>query len=409
MNTRSRAQATRKWLIPYPETRAVEHAAFVEGITPTGVFPVLLPVWSVEIRATVTEGKPYDLIDHYLERAIHEGHLDTVDGLARFLGLDAVLVDRALRSLVAIDHIVRNGDTVRLTELGRRSVCAGTRYVVTREDRRRLYFDAFRSRPLTRRYYAGDQVTLLSGADADHLGRNGQRFTLLVSTHGFARDALARLSASPERDRYNLPARIDEPQSLGEEMVFLPVYIVRGWEGGRGGRLRHLVYGQAGDDADPDLSAMAQDTVEIVSALASEQNDPERTRVWLREKHPTATGPEAVDRGGRRATFPPESFGPDASLSLTKVGSFQRHSGCLFQLWCADEETRRRALVERMDEYLGARSRPTRDDVDDRLARIAEQLELQGTDRAELRRLAHRYDRRDLAARLDELGTYRAH
>ncbi|WP_406294387.1 hypothetical protein OG948_05950 [Embleya sp. NBC_00888] len=408
MSPRSQAQATPKWTIPYPETRAVEHAAFVEGIAPTGVFPVLLPVWSVEIRATVTEGKPYDLIDHYLERAIDEGHLDTVDSLARFLGLDAVLVDRALRSLVAIDHVVRTGNAVELTELGRRSVRAGTRYVVTHEDRRRLYFDAFGSRPLTRRYYAGDPVTLVSGGqlDAAQAGRNGQRFTLLVSTHGFARDALARLSASPERDRYNLPARIDQPQSLGEEMVFLPVYIVRGWEGGPGGRLRHLAYGQAGDEADPDLSTMAQETVEIVSALASEQTDPERAQVWMREKHPSATGPEALDRGGWRATFPPESFGPNAPFTLTKVGSFTRHSGCLFQLWCADPGTRRRALVERMDEYLGARSRPTRDDVDDRLARIAEQLDLKGTDRAELQRWAHLYDRGVLAARLDELAAH---
>jgi len=186
-------------LIPYPEERALEDAAYARGTAPTRIFAILLPVWCVEIMATITEGEPYELIDRYLERGIAEANLGTVAELAEFFALDEVLVDRALQFLTAIGHVKTSKGRLVLTELGLRSVRDQVRYVVTREDRRKLYFDAFGSRPLPRPYYDHRRVTLLSGAvlEAAVAERGGPRFVPLSSVHGFRREALAQLAACP--------------------------------------------------------------------------------------------------------------------------------------------------------------------------------------------------------------------
>src|SRR5207244_567762 len=59
-------------------------------------------------------------------------------------------------------------------------------------------------------------------------------------------------TAHVERDHLNLPERIDHPQSLGEECVYLPLYLVRGIEGGR--KVRYLAYSQVSDEVDGDIT-----------------------------------------------------------------------------------------------------------------------------------------------------------
>jgi len=62
-------------LIRYPEERAVEDAAYRMGLIPTRLCRVMLPVWRAEVRATIYDSEPYDLIDRYLEAAIAKGGL----------------------------------------------------------------------------------------------------------------------------------------------------------------------------------------------------------------------------------------------------------------------------------------------------------------------------------------------
>ena len=92
-------------IIRYPEARALEDAAYGKFTTPTRLFPLLLPVWCVEVSATVTTGEPYYLIDRFVERALVEGGLDSAVDLARFFSLDETLVDRVLRFLARIGHL----------------------------------------------------------------------------------------------------------------------------------------------------------------------------------------------------------------------------------------------------------------------------------------------------------------
>jgi hypothetical protein len=407
-----------KRLIRWPEERVLEDVAYGQQATPTRIFAILLPVWRVTIKATVTDGEPYDLIDRYLERGLAQADLHTGADLARFLGLDEVVIDRALRFLAAIGHVTVQGGQVTLTELGYRSVRDGRRYVVTRQDRRTLYFDGFGSRPLTRPYYDTRTVALLSAAEA--VAATGTaawpRFTMLYSRFGFRPEALTELAGHPDRDHFNLPERIDNPEPVESlECLFLPTYVVRAVQpGGRvAAGVRLFAYTQATNvaEADLDVSDLCERTPDIAAVLAVEESSlaagtSERLHEWMRGR--SAGGSRApqirqLDNGAWQATLPASSFGGDAAFSISKVGSFIVRHRDVLHLWCADPEVRRQALLERIDNYLSSRARPDRAQTEERLTQIARQLDLGPMDLPALRRQAAESGRTGLAAHLDTL------
>jgi hypothetical protein len=397
-------------LMPYPEERALEHAAYTLEAVPTRIYSVLLPVWCVEVQADVTEGEPYELIDRFLELGIAEAGLDTAADLAAFLALDTSLVRQALRFLRLIGHVTETADgRVALTELGRRSVRDQVRYTHTRQDRRKLYFDAFGCGPLTRAHYDQRKVTFLDGdAAREALSRsNGARWHILSVTRGFRREALVELARNPDRDRYNLPERIDNPQSLREEWVFLPAYIVRAVAAG--GKVRHLVYTQAADEVADELTAACAATPEVFSALEAEEVETQRQDFretagrWLSTRKLARHQPVKGRDGAWRVTLPAASFGPNRAVPLAKLGSFVVLGSSFFHVWCADERVRRHALIERTDAFLAARPNAGRDVVVAHIARVSRQLHLGAVDIQDLRRAAAETGRRALANQLSGL------
>ncbi len=74
-----------------------------------------------------------------------------------------------------------------------------------------------------------------------------------------------------------------------------------------------------------------------------------------------------------------------------------------FQLWCDDVGVRRRALLGRVDALLAARSRVDRDQLLDRVRRMAVQLDLGEVGLPDVRRWAEAAGRRGLAAQLDRI------
>ena len=369
-------------LIRYSEPRALEDAAFAHGLAPTHIFALLLPVWRVEVQATITDAEDYALIDRYLERGIASAGLDRVGSLASFLGLDEVVVERALRFLAGIGHVAFAGQRVELTELGQRSVRDGKRYLVTRQDRRTMYFDAFRSRPLTCRYYDSRVVTFCSFDAAVRAAnsREWPRFRLLFSHTGFRREALAALARLDERELFNLPEGIDAPESLGEECVYLPVYVVRGIT--RDSRTRYLAYSQASNGSDPQLSELCEQTAEIAAVLENEElaSTPEsaeaQVRDWLDGKglgtHPLVR----LKTGIIGVKLPAGYFEAGGVLRLSQVGSFVMLGDVFFHLWCDDRDVRRQALLERMDAYFGARRRLDAIEAQGWLNQVGRQLAL---------------------------------
>lgn len=399
--------AQQQRLMPYPDVRALEDALAGEHV-PVALFRLLLPVWAVRIRATITTSEPYDVIDRYLERGIAEARLTSVDALARFFALDEALVDRALRYLTAIGHVTRAGDRVGLTELGARSVREGRRLITTHEDRRVLYFDAYRSKPLTRAYYDSRDVTFFSGEDVAELRTSSPSdsyaFTPLISTSGFRREELTALAGTDDRERFNLPERIEAPESLGEDMVFLPIYAVCYADAAAVGGRQYLAYSQAGESWDSELSEVLDSVPEIVHTLTAAAGDLDCDAVgtWARDIDPDAAGPVRMPDGSWRVTFGTAAFERGA-VPVRDVGSYRlwgRYRHHCVRLWCDDPEVRRRALVERMNVLLGARSHLTRETAEYYLGRVAAQLSLSGATLEALARLAQRHAMPAFAAQL---------
>jgi hypothetical protein len=394
--------------IRYSEARALEDVTLWQGAAPTRIFAILLPVWRVEIRATVTQGEDYALIDRFLERGIALAGLDTPAALADFLGLDEVVVDRALRFLAAIGHLARQDGGLMLTDLGQRSVRDDRRYIVTRQDRRVLYFDAFGSRPLTSPYY-DPAVTLLSPGQAQAVAAAGEwpRFRPLSSTHGFRPEALAELARHPERQRFNLPERVDGPEVLGAaEQMFLPMYLVRATQPDQ--RVRLFAYTQAGDTADLDVSEICERTPEISSLIETEEASapdfPGKAARWLEGLNLGAYRPERLAGGAWRVTLPGSAFGGGAALSLVMAGSFVVRDRDVLNVWCEDAGIRRQAFLERVDAYLSYRARPEGAGTEALIGQLARLLDLGEVGVPELRQMAVQAGKSGLAAQLASLS-----
>ncbi|MDT8913396.1 hypothetical protein [Amycolatopsis sp. PS_44_ISF1] len=400
---------SRKWLMPYPPARSLEDAAFGEGLAPNRIFRLLLPVWQVDVQATITDGEPYELIDRYLERGIAEAGLGTAAELSRFFALDEPLVLGAIRFLYAIGHVVEGRDgRLALTELGRASHRDRVSYRRPRQDRRKMYFDAFESAPFTRGYYDAGTVSFLKHGDlgARPAGRSGENFVLLSSTHGFRREALTELVRRTDRDRFNLPIRIDNPESLGEECVHLPLYVVRASE--RGNRIRYLAYSQASDEHDPELSALCQRRAEIAGVIENEIQDDsadwraERASEWLRRQDLEGHRAQLLADGTWRVRLPPEAFAPNGPVALDKLGSFTVLKTDLLHIWCEDESTRELAHLERVGGCFGNRGRLPGGEIESRISRLARQLQVKQDTVPATQNLASERGRERLATQLAE-------
>ncbi|MFY4721102.1 hypothetical protein [Streptomyces sp. LaBMicrA B280] len=398
-------------LMNFPEERVLEDAAFGQGIVPTRLYSLLLPVWQVEIRADITEGEDFSLIDGFLERGLRHGALHTVDELAAFFALDRALVAQAVRFLTTIGHVREEfGGRLSLTPLGQRSVDDDIRYVVTRQDRRKLYFEALGCTPLTRDHYDEDVVTLLSGDELDRVQRKDHypRFTALPPASGFDRSALDRLKERKDRARFNLPVALDSLECLSETVVYLPVHLVRG------GRGDLLVYGQAkaGTAHDPELSAVCTRTPQLVSALENEENEELDRRAddrllrsvqrWLGEQGIHSVAPEQDDDGTWSVSLPATAFGEER-LPESRIGGYRMAGNRFFRVWCQEEVPRKRALLHLLDRRIGSRRQVTRREAEEIISRLALQLRLEVPELSRLRSGARKIGLSELEARLARL------
>ncbi|MCC3763882.1 hypothetical protein K3N28_12490 [Glycomyces sp. TRM65418] len=399
-------------LFSYPREAAVERVVHDLGLRPTRVLAGLLPLWRVEVEATTTEGRPYELIDRFLEESIAYGGFGTVNELALFLSLDETLVDRALRFLARIGHLVESGGHYRLTELGKRSVEDGKRYEVRKADRRILYFEALSSRPLTRPYYNTRAVTVLTEYEATRLvsGPGGVRFQRFGGPPlGRSANALQDLVNSPERDRYNLPEGIEDINPIGADTpARLPVYLVR--TESSYGEPQYLAYTQASREADPELSeicgqhAYARSHLEALEAQGLGGGDKANITDWA--DHRKLGKRAAVQRqtdGTWRLVLPERELTRGNGLDIGQVGRYKVSRDTVFQLWCDSPHARTRAFLERVEVYFDSVRSPNRDELQDRFDQFARQLELAPMSLESIAALAANAGRRHLSDQLKAL------
>lgn len=97
---------------------------------------------------------------------------------------------------------------------------------------------------------------------------------------------------------------------------------------------------------------------------------------WLKGKNLGGFRPEPLADGDWRITLPANAFDPGGPVPPSKLGSYVVLSSCLLRVDCDDEETRKRTLLTRVENYLAGRSRVTAADVEARIDRVARQLRL---------------------------------
>jgi hypothetical protein len=365
---------TRKAAAHWPATRIVERVTADPGARPIRLLALLLPVWAVEIEATVTEAQPYEVFDRYLSRAIGEAGLRNVSPLADFFGIQPALVERGVRYLATIGHVQRFGDSLSLTSLGARSVTEGLRYVL-KEDRQWLYFDGVTGQPLPRSHYSGT-VWL----DADELKlADGTIFHLINGSAPFRSQAVDELVRRADREDFNLPAGLTAAKPREVRKQWLPAYVVECDS-------TVLVFVKAIDGPDPYLARVLGPYLRDVLAGELPVDPREVWRTWLDGVGFPDVTPHLTERGVRRAVLPASAF--PSRFPWSKLGSFEVRRQTFLQLWCDDPAMRRRAVLERAGAMVRAGSVRGIEELADRLTNLAAQLEVNPPDPLELRTYA---------------------
>jgi hypothetical protein len=385
----------------YPPTRAVEHAVSLPGVRPRRLFPVLWPLWQVDTSAEVYAHQQYEIIDHFVVRCVAEGGIDDIDGIARFLSLPDGTVLRCLAYLRTIGHVVLDGRTVRLTELGAASARAGVRYVPT-VSRQTILIDRQTGRPFPRAHYDGGGVTVLDTATVpEDRSPDRTRFLQVFSPFSYDPDVIGRLAADPGRAGYNLPSQL---RGLRQEAVaegFLPCYLIETADG------RLLAYSGVPGHRDDFLERACEHTVLSHLIQAAGIGDAEQVwRKWLTESPAHRSGrlcqPEP---GSWRVELAADAFGPPPRIPLTAVGGYRFRKHHFLQVWCVDAGLRRRALLERARGIATMPGVGSAAELQDRVDRLAAALDVPAVTVGDLRDHADRAGDARCVDRLDALAS----
>jgi hypothetical protein len=367
----------------YPARRAVEHAATVHGVRLMRLFPVLWPLWQVETTAHVYDEQAYEVIDQFLVRAVAEAGIDTPAALARFLALPPSLVQRCLGFLALINHVQLTDGRVAVTGLGADSLRAGIRYE-PKESRQTLLVERYTGRPLPRRYYDGAAPVLSTPDVPAERTADRSRFLRLFVPEPFRPEVINQLAHHPDRAEYNLPSKLRDLRVLSFGDGFLPAYLIETANHGL------LAYSAVAEERDKFLELVCQEVAAVGDRIDAEGMADPRT-LWTDWLASAGLGPgtlRQLDNGMWRVTLTPRAFGDAPRLPITRVGSYELRQHNLLQLWCADRDLRRRALLERTLGIAQLREVDTVAALDRRVRRLADALEVTAPTFDEVRRHA---------------------
>jgi hypothetical protein len=181
----------------YDARRAIEHAQNQSGAQPIRLFAIFFPLWSVETTAIQMDGRPYELLEKYIERGIARGHMHTIAELSHFFSLQSEMVKKILLFLDAIGHVTCTNNQWNLTPLGMRSITEGVNYIA-KEKRVLFYFDGYTSQPLLKEHYTRNVHILTPDEMAESLTLKtaGHRFYPIVTMTQWQKEALSKLESS---------------------------------------------------------------------------------------------------------------------------------------------------------------------------------------------------------------------
>jgi hypothetical protein len=363
----------------YPATRAVEHATALPGIRPIRLFPVLWPLWQVETSARVYARQDFEVIDHFVMRAIGECGIRDRTELVGFLNLPAGLVDRCLAFLAAIQHVTLTATTAQLAPLGARSLQEGVRYVPT-TSRLVILIDRQYGKPFPRPYYDGDIAVLDTPEIEDGQLADRSRFLQVFTTAPYRPDVLQWLQQHPDRAELNLPGPLRDLHEEEHRDGFLPSYLIETADH------KILAYTDVAEERDPFLEQICTETaIEHLIEAKRLRRPQEIWKEWLAGSKQYGAGQLKESADGWQVILDRAAFGESPKVPLTRIGSYQFRDNHFIQVWCADAASRRQALIERS---LGIATLPDITSVPELEARIrdlAEKLRVPAVSVDELR------------------------
>ncbi len=412
----------------YDPRRALEHVQ-TQGVKPVRLFAILFPLWDVETTATQEEGRPYELLEKYVARGIAEGQLHTARDLANFFGLNEDLVQKILRFLAAIGHVIPNDNRDEswiLTPLGQRSVLEKKKYV-EQEKRMRFYFDAYTSQPLLKEHYQRSKVRILSAQEVEdvlHQKTWGYHFQALAWTSPLRPGAISDLEAMSREDRsdYNVPRETRGLRALDVQLSYIPMYIIETkkqvmvttYNGGVAGapmlKPVYLVYTGIADRRDHYLERIVNSDQRIYNALRSEgeRNSETLWHKWL-DDHDLVGVPQERPDGTWQVSLPASAFKDRDGASqkagtfpITKVGDYELQYGYFMQIWCDDRAFRRKAALDRILKLVKSQQKYIKQQtIQDQLKFQATYLQTGELSFADLRQRATETGQSELIAVLD--------
>ncbi len=345
----------------YDPRRAIDHAQGIPGLAPLRLFAVLYPLWLVETRATQERKRPYEFIEHYLERGIGEGELYTTAELAAFFGLSTALVEKALAFLQTIQHVTYINGIWNLTPRGIRSLEEGEKRVPQTKTQK-FYFDGFCGKPLLREHYS-KSLHIVSGTDADEvtrLPRGGYQFRRLYTRHLWNPASISKLEKLPNKEEYNLPPESHDLQAVGVMTVYLPMYIIetrrRSSQSPESSASYYLAYTHVRGRRDAFFERFVNDTPDIKKVLHAEEEVAvgDRWSKWLISQGLAAVRPEQTLSGLWRVVLTPAMLrSANTRLSASDMGKYQlERRGYFLQIWCEDIDLRRQAVLDQALKYI---------------------------------------------------------
>lgn len=383
--------------IIYPATRAVESVKALPGVTPIRMFPVLWPLWQVDTSAEIYDRQDFEMVDYFVVRAIEEAEIRESDELARFLNVPAGLIDRCLAFLGLIGHVTTNGNWLRLTDLGRRSVHDGVRYMPSKS-RQTILIERQSGLPLPREYYDANVPVLDTPEIEEGQLADRTRFLRVFTTAPYRPEVLRWLENNPERAKYNLPSQLRNLIDEGHREAFLPSYLIETADH------RILAFTNASEQRDEFLERLCTHTsIENLIEARGVSHPEQIWHKWLAQSKTFGKGRLQECAGGWRVILDTGAFGDSPKLPFRRLGSYQFYDNHFIQVWCADTATRRRALMERS---LGIATLPevtTERDLQKRARLLASSLQVAEVSVADLRAHAASTGDHDRLHRLEKL------
>ena len=388
-----------RWL--YSPQRALQA---VSNMMPVRIFSILFPLWEVEIIGLQRRSREYEMIEKFLERGIAEGELCSIADLSAFFGLRKRQIQKGISFLRAIGHVQGDDGDLTLTKQGWRSLKDGVVYREL-ETRRKLYFEAFQSRPLLKAHYG---LRILSEAEA--LTSPERNYKRLSSLNPWRTGALSALVKRSNRDDWNLPGEIHEVKEEAVRRAFLPMYIVQVNElaNSKPTSPRYVVLNRLRDLHDPFFEEIVNTVEAIQDVFLGEteagvgklmENRLEDYGLESPEFHLTELAPDAW-----RAILPSTIFSSNStSLSVSDIGQFELVRGYCLQIWCDDPAIRREAALDKAVAAIAHwQQPPTLQAVERLLETITAQLQTAPLDIEQL--LAHALEREaaSVVAKLEE-------